>query len=89
MWQITQKETAPKYWMAHWVLTALCAMHAALLWPVKFLFFCMCLLIFNFCMSWTDKLTDVGRGDITLYLEDVERRSVEDRSVKWPDLIFY
>jgi hypothetical protein len=45
--QIVQKVTAPKFWMVHWVLTALCAMHAALLWPVKFLFFCLPLLIFK------------------------------------------
>jgi hypothetical protein len=37
----------------------------------------------------TDKLTDVRRGDVTSYFEDVERRSVEDRSAKRPDLTFY
>jgi hypothetical protein len=36
-----------------------------------------------------DKLTDVWRGDVTSYFEDVERRSVEDHSAKQPDLTFY
>jgi hypothetical protein len=35
------------------------------------------------------QLTDVQRGDVTLHFEDVERRSVEDHSAKWPDLTFY
>jgi hypothetical protein len=38
---------------------------------------------------WTDKLTDVRRGDITTYFEDVKRGSEEDRSAKQPDLTFY
>jgi hypothetical protein len=40
-------------------------------------------------VCWVDKLTDVRRGYITSYFEDVERRSVEDCSAKWPDLTFY
>jgi hypothetical protein len=36
-----------------------------------------------------DKLTEVGRGNVTPYFEDVKRRSVEDRSAKRPDLTFY
>jgi hypothetical protein len=43
--QIAQKVTALKFWMAHWVLTEPCAMCAALLWPVNFLFVCVRLLI--------------------------------------------
>jgi hypothetical protein len=35
------------------------------------------------------KLTDVRRGNITSYFEDVKRRSVEDCSAKRPDLTFY
>jgi hypothetical protein len=39
------------------------------------------------------QLTDVQRGNITLHFEDVKRcqkrRSVEDHSVKRPDLTFY
>jgi hypothetical protein len=35
------------------------------------------------------KLTDVRRGNITSYFEDVKRRSVEDHSAKRPDLTFY
>jgi hypothetical protein len=36
-----------------------------------------------------DKSTDMRRGDVTSYFEDVKRRSVEDRSAKRPDLAFY
>jgi hypothetical protein len=36
-----------------------------------------------------DKLTDMRRGNVTSYLEYVKRRSVEDCSVKRPDLTFY
>jgi hypothetical protein len=37
---------------------------------------------------WTDKMTDVRRGNVTSYFDDVERGSVEDRSGKQPDLTF-
>jgi hypothetical protein len=40
-------------------------------------------------MCWADKLTDMQRGNVTSYFEDVKRRSVEDRSAKRPDLTFY
>jgi hypothetical protein len=38
---------------------------------------------------WMDKLTDVPRDNVTSCFEDVKRRSVEDHSVKQPDLTFY
>jgi hypothetical protein len=40
-------------------------------------------------ICWADKMTDVRRGNVTSYFEDVKRRPVEDGSAKWPDLTFY